>query len=136
MAGLPNPRMPFPYLGLPMGNTKPRVEHFAPLMDRVEIRSSDISYMLTHAGKLQLANFVLSSLPTHFMCSVQVLVEVLKYIDKARRNCLWRKSESNGRCQPLVAWRKCTSPKKKGGLEVINLRSQNVALLINHLDIL
>jgi hypothetical protein len=25
--------MPFTYLGLPMGTTKPRVEHFAPLMN-------------------------------------------------------------------------------------------------------
>jgi hypothetical protein len=28
--------MPFIYLGLSMGTTKPRVEHFAPLMNRVE----------------------------------------------------------------------------------------------------
>jgi hypothetical protein len=95
--------MPFPYLGLPMGSSKPRVEHFAPLMDRVERRLSSISSMLTHAGKLQLVNSVISSLPTYFMCSVHVLVEVLEYSDKARRNCMWRKSESNGRCQPLVA---------------------------------
>jgi hypothetical protein len=107
--------MPFPYLGLPMGSTKTRVEHFAPLMDRVGRRLTGISSMLTHARKLQLVNSVLSSLPTYFMCSVQVLVEVLEYINKARRNCLWRKSESSGRCQALVAWRKCTRPKKKGG---------------------
>jgi hypothetical protein len=25
--------MPFTYLGLPMGTTKPKVEHFAPLMN-------------------------------------------------------------------------------------------------------
>jgi hypothetical protein len=28
--------MPFTYLGLPMGSTKPRVEHYAPLMNRAE----------------------------------------------------------------------------------------------------
>jgi hypothetical protein len=39
--------MPFTYLGLPMGTTKPRVEHFAPLMNRVERQLTTISSMLT-----------------------------------------------------------------------------------------
>jgi hypothetical protein len=29
---------------------------------------------------------------------------------------------------------KCTKPKRKGGLGIINLRSQNNALLLKHLD--
>lgn len=28
--------MPFTYLGLPMGTTKPRIEDFNPMMDRIE----------------------------------------------------------------------------------------------------
>lgn len=44
--------MPFNYLGLPMGSTKPRVEHFAPLMNRVERQLTSISSMLTYASKL------------------------------------------------------------------------------------
>jgi hypothetical protein len=68
--GCQNQGMPFPYLGLPMGSTMLRVEHFSPLMDRVERKLTGISAMLTHAGKLQLVNFVLSSFPTYFKCSV------------------------------------------------------------------
>jgi hypothetical protein len=71
--------------------------------------------MLTYAGKLQLVNLVLSSLPTFAMCSVSVPVAVLEYIDRARRHCLWRKLEANAKSRPLVAWRKCTRPKRKGG---------------------
>jgi hypothetical protein len=41
--------MSFTYLGLPMGTTKPRVEHFAPLMNRVERQLTSISNMLTYA---------------------------------------------------------------------------------------
>jgi hypothetical protein len=126
--------MPFTYLGLPMGKYKPRVIHFAPLMHRIERQLTSTSSMLTHARKLQLVNPVLSSLPTYFMCSVAILVEVQEYIDRARRHCLWRKSDSNAKSKPLVAWRKCTRPKKKGGLGIINLRSQNTALLLKHLD--
>jgi hypothetical protein len=36
--------------------------------------------------------------------------------------------------KPLVAWKKCCKPKRKGGLGIINLRSQNNALLLKHLD--
>jgi hypothetical protein len=68
------------------------------------------------------------------MCSVQVPVAVLEYFDRARRYGMWNKSQSNARNRPLVAWKKCTRPKKKGGLGIINLRTQNKALLLKHLD--
>jgi hypothetical protein len=33
----------------------------------------------------------------------------------------------------MVAWKKCTKPKRKGGLGIINLKTQNKALLMKHL---
>jgi hypothetical protein len=30
---------PFTYLGLPMGTTKPKVEHFSPLVSKIERRN-------------------------------------------------------------------------------------------------
>jgi len=45
-----------------------------------------------------------------------------------------RGSDSNAKMKPLVAWKKCSKPKIKGGLGTINLRSQNSALLLKHLD--
>jgi len=44
--------MPFTYLGLPMGTTKPKVEDYAPLISKVERRLSATSYWLSTAGKL------------------------------------------------------------------------------------
>lgn len=125
--------MPFTYLGLPMGSTKPRVEHSGPIMNQMERRLTSISSMLTQAGKLQLVNSVLSSMPTYAMCTVQVPVTVLDYFDRGRRHCMWRNSESNGKNKPLVAWKKCTRPKRKGGLGVINLKTKNMALQLKHL---
>jgi hypothetical protein len=104
--------MPFTNLWLPMGTTKPRVEHFAPLMNRVERQLTSILSMLTHAEKLQLVNSVSSSLPTYTMCSVSVLVVVHEDIDRARRNCMRRNSNSNAKRKSLDAWRKYTRPKK------------------------
>jgi hypothetical protein len=106
--------MSFTYLGLPMGTTKPRVEHYAPLMNRAERQLTSISSLLTYAGKLQLVNLVLSSLPTFTMCSVLVPVVVLEYFDRARRHCTWRKLEVNAKSKPLVAWKMHQAKEKRG----------------------
>lgn len=39
--------MPFTYLGLPMGTTKPRIEDLSPIMDRIERRIYSCSSLLT-----------------------------------------------------------------------------------------
>jgi hypothetical protein len=57
---------------------KPRVEHYAPLMNRVERQLTSISSMLTQAGKLQLVNSVLSSLPTCHMCYVSIPIAIFE----------------------------------------------------------
>jgi hypothetical protein len=126
--------LPFTYLGLPMGTTKPRVEDYMPLMDKTERRLTSISAFLTQAGRLQLVNSVLSSLLTYAMCSLKILVAVLDFIDRARRHCLWRGSDDNAKGRSLPAWPKVTKPKDKGGLGIIDLRSQNEALLLKNLD--
>jgi hypothetical protein len=71
--------------------------------------------MLTHVSNLQLVNILLSSLPTYTMGSVQVLLAVHEYFDRARRKYMWRNSERDARSKPLVAWRKCTRLKRRGG---------------------
>jgi hypothetical protein len=68
------------------------------------------------------------------MCWVQAPVAVHEYVDRARRHCMWRNSESNAKSKPMVGWNKCTRPKRKGGLGIINLRNQNMALLLEFLD--
>lgn len=63
------------------------------------------------------------------MCTLQVPVAVIEYIERARKHRLWRENDVNAKGKPLVAWKKVSRPKAKGGLGVINLRSQNSALL-------
>jgi hypothetical protein len=67
------------------------------------------------------------------MFSIKVPVEILNQIDKYRRHCPWNGGDINGRKASLVAWKKVTRPKMKGGLGVIKLRVQNEALLSNNL---
>jgi hypothetical protein len=63
---------PFTYLGLPMGTTKPWVEHYLPLMNTVERRITATATWLSMTGRLTLVNSCISSLPTYAMCTLQL----------------------------------------------------------------
>jgi hypothetical protein len=80
-----------------------------------------------------MVNSILSSLPTFFMCSIKVPIEILNQIDKYRKHCLWRGGEIERKKPPLAAWDLVTRPKMKGGLSVIHLRLENNALLMKNL---
>jgi hypothetical protein len=76
---------PFTFLGLPLGLTKPQVKDYAPLICLIERRVSATSQFLSYAGRLQLVNSVISSLPTYYMCSLKLPLTVIKIIDKHRK---------------------------------------------------
>jgi hypothetical protein len=81
--------MPFTYLGLPMGITKPRFQDLTPMMDKIERRLTACSSLLSYTGQLQMVNPVLTSSATYTMCSIKLPVGVINNIDRARRQCLW-----------------------------------------------
>jgi len=123
--------MPFTYLGLPMGTTKPRMTDLTPLMvDRVERRLSACSSLLSYTGRLQLINSVITPVTTYTMCSIKLPSGVIENIDRARKQCLWRGNNQANRGGHLVAWHHVQKPKDKGGLGIQNLRLQNDALLL------
>jgi hypothetical protein len=107
---------PFTYLGLPMGLTKPQVKDYAPLICKIERKMVAASLHLSYAGRLQLVNSVLSSLPTYYMCTLKLPITVIDIIDKHRKNCLWRGREFNRKGYNLAAWDLVRKPKAKGGL--------------------
>jgi hypothetical protein len=124
--------MPFTYLGLPMGTTKPSIRDLSPLIDSVERRLSSTASFLSYGDRLVLVNSVLSSLPTYIMLTLVIPVGVLEVIDRARRHCLWRRKDKE-KINSLAAWDMVCKPKKKGGMGIINLKLQNAALLLKHL---
>jgi hypothetical protein len=125
---------PFTYLGLPLCLTKPQVKDYAPLICRIERRLSATSQFISYAGRLQLVNSVISSLPTYYMCSLKLPLTVIEIIDKHRKNFLWRGKDFNRKRYNLAAWDLVRKPKDKGGLGVINVSIQNDALLLKQLD--
>lgn len=124
---------PFTYLGLPMGLTKPKVDDFMPLLNKCESRLSFVSPFLNQAGRLELTNSVLTALPTFTMCTIALPKTVIAQIDKYRRHCLWRGAKNNEKRASKAAWPLVCTPKDEGGLGVLNLQTQNEALLLKHL---
>jgi hypothetical protein len=59
--------MPFTYLGLPLGTTKPKVADFLPLISKCERRLISTSNFLSQAGELQMTKavfFILTNFST------------------------------------------------------------------------
>ena len=124
--------MPFNYLGLPMGTTRPTIYDLLPLVDRIERRLSASSCLLNQGSRLQLLKFVLCSMPIYFLCTLSLPQGILKQIERIMRQCLWRGNSDTPR-QSLAAWELVCRPKNQGGLGVLDLGKQNDALLIKHL---
>jgi len=59
---------------------------------------------------------------------------VIKQIDIYRKHCLWSKGDISRRGSCLVAWETACKPKDQGGLGIIDIKSQNNALLMKFLD--
>ena len=67
--------MPFTYLGLPLGTTKPTVNDLSPLVDSIERRLNACSRFLSYAGRLNYVNSVLSALSTFsLLCQLSICV--------------------------------------------------------------
>jgi len=96
--------LPFTYLGLPMGTTKPRMEDLTPLMDRVERRLSGCATWLSYSGRLQMINSAISPIVTYTMCTIKLPKGVIENFDRIRKQCLWRGNSDKKRGGNLVAW--------------------------------
>jgi hypothetical protein len=127
--------MPFTYLGLPLGTTKPIVQDLMPLVDRIERRVSATFMLMSYSGKVLLINSLLTSIATFTMCSFQLHPKILEHIEKIRRHCLWVKKNEDGeeKCHSVAAWDMVCKIKDRGGLGILNLELQNEGLLLKYL---
>lgn len=125
--------MPFTYLGLPMGTTRPRVEDLMPTVCKMDKRLSGISNLLSYCSRLVVMKSIISAMPNHIMCALKVHYTHTDHMKKSMRIFLWhgKDIERKGNC--LIKWEKVCRPKEAGGLGVLNLRDQNKALLMKNL---
>jgi len=125
--------LPFTYLGLPLGTTKPKMEDLTPMMDRVERSLSGCNTWLSYSGRLQMINSAISPIVTYTTCTIKLPRGVIENIDRIQKQCLWKGNTEKRRGGNLVAWETVQKPKKQGGLGIVNIRLQNDALLLKHL---
>jgi hypothetical protein len=64
--------LPFIYLGLPLGISKPPKEYFMPLIMCIQRRLPSCTMYLNYGSKLRLVNSVLSSLPIFSMSTLKL----------------------------------------------------------------
>jgi len=76
----------------------------------------------------------MSALPTYFMCTLFIPLQVIEKMDMFRKYCIWSKGDINRKGTCLVEWKAMCRTKKEGGLNIVNLKNQNSDLLMKFLD--
>lgn len=105
-------KMPFTYLGLPLGTTRPSMTDLMPLVSSVQRRVPAATSLLDYGSKLTLVNSVVTSLAIYAMCTVKVHPKIVEHLDKLRRHCLWcKKTEDGVKGNSLAAWDMVCRPK-------------------------
>ena len=104
--------MPFTYLGLPMGSTRPKVEEFMPMVPRLDRRLSGIATMMSYSGRLTHLKAIVIALPIFAMCCIRVPFTILDHFEKSGRSFLWYGKGINKHGNCLVKWGKYAYPKK------------------------
>ena len=72
--------LPFTYLGLPLGLTKPKVVDFLPPVTKCERRLAYTSAFLSQAGRLEVTNSIFTSFPMFCMSTFKLHKTVIKQV--------------------------------------------------------
>ena len=96
--------MPFTYLGLPMGSTRPKVSDLMPMVSRLHHRLAGISTMMSYTGRLVHLKSIVAALPIFAMCCIRVPFTILDHFEKSGRNFLWYGKDINKKGNCLVKW--------------------------------
>ena len=119
------------HLGLPLSDKKLNRAAYLPLLKKFTGRLTGwAAKHLSIAGRLVLLNAVLSSIPVYYMSCFKLPSWVIEEIDKVRRNFLWHGVSQQPKKLSLVNWNLVCTPKKLGGLGVLDLTTFNHALLL------
>ncbi|CAL1355372.1 unnamed protein product [Linum trigynum] len=118
------------YLGVPVIHGRVSKATYTNLIDRIDSRLAGWKVnSLSLAGRITLAQAVLSSLPAYTMQTALLPAYVREYIDKKIRGFIWGSSEQ-GRKVHLVDWETLYRPKAEGGLGLRSATRMNDAFML------
>nr|GEX14277.1 hypothetical protein [Tanacetum cinerariifolium]GFA60145.1 hypothetical protein [Tanacetum cinerariifolium] len=124
--------LPVKYLGVPLVSSRLIYRDCKELIDKVQNRVNDWkNKSLSIAGRLQLIQYVLSSLHVYRASVFMLPSRVLLDIKQIMRGFLWSQDNMN-RGKVKVAWDVVCLLKQEGGLGIRRLDHFNKALMVSH----
>ncbi|CAL1403368.1 unnamed protein product [Linum trigynum] len=118
------------YLGVPVIHGRVSKATFTDLIDRIDRRLAGWkAASLSLAGRITLAQSVISSLPAYTMQTTLLPASVCDYIDKKIRAFIWGSTEQ-GRKVHLIDWETICRPKEEGGLGLRDSTRTNEAYML------
>ncbi|KAM0036425.1 putative reverse transcriptase zinc-binding domain-containing protein [Helianthus debilis subsp. tardiflorus] len=120
---------PFKYLGLQVGANMNLARNWRPVIDTFKSRLSVWkANTLSYGGRLTLVKSVLNALPSYYFSLFKAPVQVVKKLERLRRDFLWGSTPEHQRTS-WVAWNDIMAPKEIGGAGLGSLKEANYALL-------
>ncbi|KAJ9557516.1 hypothetical protein OSB04_012130 [Centaurea solstitialis] len=127
--GVREGKIPFNYLGFPIGASMSKVTSWNPLIEKFRCKLSTWkSHNLSFGGKITLCKSVLGSLGVFLFSLYKAPTGVLRKLESLRMNFFWVSDETKNKIK-WVAWDKVINGREKGGLGIGSLKALNVALL-------
>ena len=122
-------KLPFLYLGLPLGRYPKQYSFWQPIIDKVNLKLDRWKrYNLSRGSRLTLCNSVLANLPTYCMSIFQMPVAVSVEIERIMCRFCWEGLRGT-KLNHLAKWDLVTRAFRDGGLGIGNLKHRNSALL-------
>lgn len=116
------------YLGFPFLSGRVANRDFTYIVDRVNSRLAGWKgRLLSRAGRVTLAKFVLSSMPIYTMQNIWLPEGVCDSVDTCIRQFIW-----GGKTNHWVKWSTVSRPVSKGGLGIHLAKNANISLLGKH----
>ncbi|GKB64193.1 RNA-directed DNA polymerase, eukaryota [Tanacetum coccineum] len=129
LAGCKGEKLPFLYLGLPIGANMSRVSTWQPVIDKFSKRLSKWrANCLSIGGRSILMSAVLGSLPTYYLSLFRMPRTVCNKLEAMRSKFFWGAEDTNRKIH-WVKWDLVLASKDRGGLGFGSLHSLNLALL-------
>ncbi|KAJ9564749.1 hypothetical protein OSB04_000715 [Centaurea solstitialis] len=127
--GVREGKIPFNYLGFPIGASMSKMTSWNPLIEKFCCKILTWkSHSLSFGGKITLCKSVLGSLGVFLFSLYKAPTGVLRKLESLRMNFFWGSDETKKKIK-WVAWDKVINGREKGGLGIGSLKALNVALL-------
>ena len=117
------------HLGVTLHSNRVSEATFQNLITRMQARLSQWkASKLSLAGRQILVQSITSTLASHVMQCVKILIGVCDSLDKIQRDFLWGSNDTQQKIH-LVRWERVCKPKDQGGLGIRTSRNMNQAFL-------